>query len=262
VETARSEVARYTSLVAQDLNAIHLLVGGPTPSDLLPRGMVDAISALQDLPLGLPSLVLTGRPDILQGEHLLKAANANIGAARARFFPSIALTGGGGNASSQLDHLFRAGSGYWNFVPTVTLPIFDTGRNLANLEVAERERDIALAQYEKAIQVAFREVADALAQRGTMAEQLAAQQSLVEATGESYRLSEARFRHGVDSYMVVLDSQRSSYAARQGLITVRLSRLANQVTLYKALGGGWSERTLEHPAKSAATAAPLGNGKP
>jgi multidrug efflux system outer membrane protein len=245
VETARGDLARFTSQVAQDANALNLLAGDAVPPELLPRGMEDAVTALRDLPVGLPSLVLVQRPDILQAEHRLKAANANIGAARARFFPSISLTVGGGTASSQLEQLFKSGSGYWNFVPTVTLPIFDSGRNLANLEVAQAERDIALAQYDKAIQGAFREVADALAQRTTLGEQLAAQQALAEASGDSYRLSEARFRRGVDSYLAVLDSQRSTYGAQQGLISARLSRLTNLITLYKALGGEWEARGAE-----------------
>lgn len=256
VETARGDVARFTTLVAQDSNALNLLAGAAVPPELLPQGMADAISALKALPVGTPSEVLVQRPDILAAEHRLKAANANIGAARARFFPSITLVGGGGTASNQLDQLFRAGTGYWNFVPTVNLPIFDTGRNLAFLETAQAERDIAVAQYEKAIQAAFREVADALALRGTLAEQLAAQQALVEATSESYRLSEARFRRGVDSYMSVLDSQRSSYGAQQGLITVRLSRLTNLVTLYKALGGGWRESSAGQASQPVVAAKP------
>lgn len=242
VESARVDVARYTTQVAQDENALALLLGGPLPRELMPEGMADAVFALRDLPVGLPSETLAARPDILEAEHKLKAANANIGAARARFFPSISLTGGGGTASSQLENLFKSATGYWNFVPTVNLPIFDAGRNLAGLEVAEAERDIAVAQYEKAIQAAFKEVADTLAQRGTIEERLAAQKALVEASNESYRLSEARFRRGVDSYMSVLDSQRSAYSSQQGLISVRLSRLNSLVTLYKVLGGGWLER--------------------
>lgn len=241
VESARVDVARYTTLVAQDENTLALLLGGPVPRELLPGGMADAVFALRDLPVGLPSEILVRRPDILEAEHRLKAANANIGAARAAFFPRITLTGGGGTASNQLDNLFKSATGYWNFVPTVTLPIFDARRNLANLEAAQAERDIALAQYEKAIQKAFKEVADVLAQRGTVEEQLKAQKALVEATHESHRLSEARFRRGVDSYMSVLDSQRSAYGSQQGLISIRLSRLTSLVNLYKVLGGGWEE---------------------
>ncbi len=243
VETARGDVARYTSQAAQDLNALNLLVGGQAPPELLPTGMLEVVTALRDLPMGLPSQTLAQRPDIQQAEHKLKAANANIGAARARFFPSITLTASGGTSSNQLDQLFRSGSGYWAFLPSVSLPIFDAGRNQANLEVSQAQRDIALAQYEKAIQTAFKEVADALAQRGTLGERLAAQRSLVEASADAYRLSEARFRRGVDSYMSVLDSQRSSYSSQQGLISVRQARLANLVTLYKVLGGGWHEQT-------------------
>jgi len=174
----------------------------------------------------------------MQAEHLLKAANANIGAARAAFFPRITLTTSIGLSSDQLSGLFDGGAEAWSFAPTITLPIFDAGRNLANLKVSEVDRKIFQAQYEKAIQSAFREVADALAQRGTLGDQLDAQQSLVEAADVSYRLSDARYRRGIDSYLNVLDAQRSLYGAQQGLISVRLSRLINLVTLYKVLGGG------------------------
>ncbi len=249
VEAARVDVARYTSQVAQDQNALTLLLGGPLPAELLPQGLPEAVFVRAALPPGLPSETLARRPDILQAEHLLRAANANIGAARARFFPSITLVGGGGTASNQLEGLFKSASGYWNFVPSVNLPIFDSGRNLANLEVAEADRDLALARYEKAIQQAFKEVADALAQRSTLDEQMDAQRSLVEATSQSHRLSDARFRTGVDSYLSVLDSQRSSYSSQQGLITVRLSRFSNLITLYKVLGGGWDEKAEPAPSE-------------
>jgi len=166
------------------------------------------------------------------------AANANIGAARAAFFPRITLTSSVGTASGQLSGLFSSGSLTWGFAPQLSLPIFDYGRNRAGLTVAERDRDIYLARYEKAIQSAFREVADALAQTGTLGEQLQAQQSLTEATAESYRFSQARYRGGVTSYLNVLDSQRAFYGAQQGLISVNLTRLSNLVTLYKVLGGG------------------------
>jgi multidrug efflux system outer membrane protein len=193
---------------------------------------------LRDISPGLSSEVLLGRPDILQSENLLKAANANIGAARAAFFPSITLTTSIGTSSSELSGLFRAGSSVWLFAPQITLPIFDAGSRWANLKVAQADRDIYLAQYEKAIQVAFREVADALARRGTVGDQIAAQESLVEASADTYRLSDARYMKGIDSYLGVLDAQRSLYAAQQGLITLRLARLTNLVTLYKVLGGG------------------------
>lgn len=243
VEVARADVARYTRALAQDLNALALLVGGPLPAELRPGSVQPEdlrwIDRLAELPSDLPSEVLQRRPDVLQAERQLQAANATIGAARAAFFPRIALTASAGVASSSLSDLFQGSARTWSFVPQVSLPIFDAGRNRANLEVSKTQRDIALAQYELAIQSAFREVADALAARGTFDAQLAAQQALVDATGETFRLSQARYRSGVDSYLAVLDAQRSLYAAQQSLITLRLSRSANLVTLYKVLGGGW-----------------------
>jgi multidrug efflux system outer membrane protein len=181
--------------------------------------------------------VLQRRPDILQAEHQLKAAHANIGAARAAFFPRITLTTSFGTTSDQLSDLFKSGSETWAFVPQIVMPIFDA-RTWAAYDVTKVDREIAVAQYEKAIQTGFREVADALAQRGTLGDQLDAQQSLVEASAESYRLSDARYTRGIDSYLRVLDAQRSLYSAQQGLIAVRLARLTNLVTLYKVLGGG------------------------
>ncbi|MGD7104352.1 efflux transporter outer membrane subunit, partial [Ralstonia pseudosolanacearum] len=198
-------------------------------------------SVLATIPPGLASDLLQRRPDILQAEHDLKAANANIGAARAAFFPSISLTASAGTSSASLGGLFKGGSGVWSFGPQISLPIFDGGANRANLDIANASRDIALAQYEKAIQTAFREVSDALAQRGTLGRQLDAQQSLVDATSDSYQLATARFKRGVDSYLNVLDSQRSLYTAQQNLINTRLSRLTNLATFYKTLGGGWVE---------------------
>lgn len=238
VDAARGDVARYTSQVAQDRNALALLVGGTLPEDIEQITTLDRVSVLAKLPEGLPSSWLQRRPDVLQAERQLQAANASIGAARAAFFPSITLTASGGVASNQLSDLFKSGSGAWSFSPQIKLPIFDAGRNQASLKVAEVEKDISLAQYEKAVQTAFRETADALAQHGTLGEQLDAQRSLTEATEVSYRLSRARYNKGVDSYLVVLDSQRSHYSAQQNLITVRLAELSNQVTLYKVLGGG------------------------
>jgi len=241
VDSARVDVARYTAQVAQDRNALVLLVGSAVPDELLPAKLADSLNALPDLPGGLPSALLERRPDILQAEHQLKAANANIGAARAAFYPRISLTASTGSASADLSDLFRGGSGTWSFVPQISLPIFDSGANRANLDVAKVSRDIDVAQYEKAIQTAFREVSDALAQRSTITDQLQAQQSLVNATAETDTLSRARFTRGVESYLTVLDSQRSLYSAQQNLIGTRLSRVSNLVTLYKALGGGWSE---------------------
>jgi multidrug efflux system outer membrane protein len=238
VEAARVDVARYTTLMAQDENALALLVGAPVPAELLPAVLGDDVSLLQGVAPGTTSDVLLQRPDILQAENLLKGANANIGAARAAFFPRITLVSSVGYGSEDLGGLFTSGSSMWKFAPQITLPIFDGGSNRANLAVAEADRDIAVAQYEKAIQLAFREVADALAQRGTIDEQLSAQRSLVDATAESYRLSQARYDKGIDSYLAVLVFQRAYYGSQQGLIGTRLTRLANQVTLYKVLGGG------------------------
>jgi outer membrane protein, multidrug efflux system len=236
VDAARVDIARYTSQVALDENALTLLVGSPLTLELLPEALSD-VTAPRDFTPGLPSDVLQRRPDILQAESQLKAAHANIGAARAALFPRITLTTSIGTTSDQLSGLFTSGSGTWAFVPQIVVPIFDA-RSWAAYDVTKVEREIAVAQYEKAIQAAFREVADALAQRGTLGDQLQAQQSLVEASEVSYRLSDARFTRGIDSYLRVLDAQRSLYGAQQGLIAIRLARLTNLVTLYKVLGGG------------------------
>lgn len=237
-DTSQAEIFRYTSLAAQDENALNLVVGSPVPAGLLPQALSDELTALEDIPPGLTSDVLLRRPDILQAESRLKGANANIGAARAAFFPRISLVSSAGVGSSELNGLFGGGTWSWRFAPQITLPIFDAGSNRAGLKVAEVERDIAVAQYEKSIQTAFREVADALAQRGTIDGQLAAQQSHAAAAAETTRLSQARYDKGVDSYLAVLDSQRALYLSRQSLITTRLTRLVNQATLYKVLGGG------------------------
>ena len=238
VDAARVDIARYTTLVAQDENALALLVGSQLPADLLPQALSETVTPLKDVAPGLPSDVLLNRPDILQAEGELKAANANIGAARAAFFPRITLTSDVGYGSSQLSGLFTGDSFAWTFAPRISLPIFNAGANRANLEVAEVDRNIYIARYEKTIQTAFREVADALAQRGTIDEQVAAQQSLTDATAETHKLSQARYDKGVDSYLQVLDAQRALYGSQQNLITARLARLANQVTLYRVLGGG------------------------
>ncbi len=238
LDAARADVARYTTLVAQDENGLNLVVGAPVPAELLPKALSENLTAVQDIAPGLPSEVLLRRPDVLAAENLLKGFNANIGAARAAFFPRITLTGTVGVGSDELSTLFASGSGAWAFASNIVVPIFDSGSRWASLKVAEVDRDIALARYEKAIQTAFREVADALARRGTIDEQLTAQQSLTDATAMSHRLSQARYEKGVDSYLAVLDSQRSLYGAQQELIATRLTRLLNMVTLYKVLGGG------------------------
>jgi multidrug efflux system outer membrane protein len=246
VDSARANLAQYTRQVAQDQNALVLLLGTPLPGDLPPGGGLEEQHLLADLSEGLPSDLLIRRPDVLAAEHNLIAANASIGAARAAFFPSILLTGNYGTASTQLSGLFGGGSAAWTFEPQISLPIFAAGANLAALDLAKVEKNIYVVQYEGAIQTAFREVADALAGRGTLDSQMAADQALVEATSESYRLSEMRFRTGVDSYLNVLDSQRALYSAQQALVGVKLARLQNIVTLYKALGGGWNEHDRRH----------------
>ncbi|HOL72741.1 MAG TPA: efflux transporter outer membrane subunit, partial [Bryobacteraceae bacterium] len=218
-------------------NALNLLVGAPVPRDLLPEDL-ETDHPLRDLNPGVPSEVLLRRPDILAAEHQLKAAYANIGAARAAFFPRIALTTGAGFVSSDLADLFRIGTRTWNFAPNLLAPIFDAGSRKASLKVAQVERDLAVAEYEKAIQTAFREVSDSLTLRTKLLEQQRAQQDLVSTLEETYRLSEARYKAGIDSYLSVLVAQRSLYSARQVLVSLRLARLGNLVTLYKVLGGG------------------------
>ncbi len=240
VDSARVDVALYAGRILQDRNAVALLIGTEVPDNLAPGELGDEVNALPDLPAGLPSDLLLRRPDVLQAEHQLKSSTANIGAARAAFYPRITLTASAGSSSAELSGLFKAGSGAWSFMPQITLPIFDGGSNRANLDDAKAARDIAVAQYEKSIQTAFREVADALADRSSLTDQLEAQQSLADANADAMRLSNARYDRGVDSYLEVLDAQRSWYSAQQGLITTRLSRLSNAVTVFKALGGGWS----------------------
>lgn len=237
VDTARGDVALYTKLVAQDHNALNLLVGATVADDMLPTTLLENFVVVKKPANDLPSDVLRNRPDVLEAEHQLEAANADIGVARAAFFPSIILTSSIGAASTQLSGLFQSGSRTWLFAPQLTLPIFNGGSNQANLKASQANREIYLALYEKAIQSAFREVADALADRGTLGAQLDAQQSLVDATTQSFGLSSARFQHGVDSYLAVLDSQRSLYAAQHNLIALKLARESNLVNLYKALGG-------------------------
>ncbi|WP_312566718.1 efflux transporter outer membrane subunit [Comamonas sp.] len=242
VETARADVAAYTSQVARDRNALQLLVGGAVPAQLLPSAQTLAVNdannlALLPAPQDLPSSVLLQRPDVLAAEHNLRAMHANIGAARAALFPSITLTGSVGSGSRELDALFGGGTSTWSFMPQIKLPIFEGGRLRAGVQVAEANQRIALSQYEKAVQTAFKEVADALADRAQWGERLGAQTGMVLATQKAFDLSEARFQAGVDNYLTVLDAQRSLYAAQQTLISLRLSEQINRVTLWKALGG-------------------------
>jgi outer membrane protein, multidrug efflux system len=244
VDAARASLAQYERQLAQDNHALTLVLGQEIPADLPAAADLNDQALLASVPEGLPSRLLTHRPDILSAEHALLAANANIGAARAAYFPSISLTASGGTASNQISSLFGAGTGTWSFAPTITLPIFTGGQNRARLDFANGAKVLAVAQYELTIQTAFREVSDALSARGTYINQRRAQEALVAADADAYRLAEMRFRSGVDNYLATLDAQRSLYAAHQGLVTVRQAELANQVTLYKALGGGWQEHTV------------------
>jgi multidrug efflux system outer membrane protein len=239
VDSARVTLAQLQRQRAQDLNLLTLLVGQPLPAAPA-AGATLAGTMLAELPAGLPSDLLAARPDIRAAEQQLISANANIGAARAAFFPRISLTGSAGSASSELGGLFKSGSFGWSFAPQLTLPIFDYGRNSANLGSAKAGRDIAVAQYEKSIQSAFREVADALAGQATFSEQLRAQRAVAAAEQERFNLSDLRYRSGAASYLDLLDAQRSLFTAQQAAVQANLQRLQNQVTLYRVLGGGWS----------------------
>jgi NodT family efflux transporter outer membrane factor (OMF) lipoprotein len=241
IEGARAAVAQTRRQRAQDLNALTLLVGQPLPPDLPAAPSINETVMSPDVPAGLPSELLTQRPDIRQAEQQLIAANANIGAARAAFFPSITLTASAGSGSSHLADLFKSGSFAWTMTSQALLTVFDSGRNQANLDSARAGRDIAIAQYEKAIQSAFREVADALAGRATLGEQMRAQQAQALADEASFNLSDLRYRNGVASYLDLLDAQRSLFATRQAVVQTKLLSLQNQVTLYQTLGGGWTE---------------------
>ena len=236
VETARVDIARFEQLVAQDRNALNLLVGSPAPAEVLPAGL-EGLTPFGEVFPGLSSTVLLRRPDIMAAEHRLKGAYAFIGAARAAFFPRISLTTSLGTASNDLSGLLGVGTDTWSFVPRIVMPIFDA-RTWAALRVSKADQKIVLTQYEKAIQTAFREVADSLAVQGTIGRQFSAQQSLVQAASVTYRLSSQRYDQGIDSFLGVLDAQRSLFAAQQGLVSLRLTKLANQVKLYAVLGGG------------------------
>lgn len=238
---ARVEVIRLTRLQAQAENALVLLVGQPLPATLPPPTPFDAMPIASDLPAGVSSEVLLRRPDILAAEHVLRAANADIGVARAAFFPTISLTAFGGVASTSLTGLVGNGLA-WNVAPQLALPLFNAGRNRATLDVARVRRRIEVARYERAIQVAFREVADALIARSTLEEQLAAQRARVLAEHQRFELSETRYKNGIESYLTVLQAQRDLYVTEQQVVELRLQRLVNLADLYVALGGGWRER--------------------
>jgi len=239
LEAARVALAQQTRQRALDQNALVLLLGQPLPAGLPPAA---PITTLPDLPAGLPSEVLTRRPDVRQAEQQLIAANANIGAARAAFFPRISLTTSVGSASGELSGLFESGTFAWTYTAQLLQPIFDAGRNRANLAIASSSRDIAVAQYERAIQNAFREVADALAGRATLGEQLRAQAAQTQAEQARFDLADLRYRNGAASYLDVLDAQRSLFTAQQALVQVQAQQVQNGVVLYRVLGGGWGGR--------------------
>jgi multidrug efflux system outer membrane protein len=239
VDTAKASVAQYTRLVAQDNNRLTLDIGEPIPTDLPPgRDLVDQ-NIMANLPAGLPSSLLTQRPDIMAAEHTLRSANAQIGAARAAFFPSITLTASGGTTSNLLNELFTPAAETWTFQPEINIPIFTWQQNEANLDYAKVEKRIDIASYEQTIETAFREVADGLAARGTYLDQLSAQLALVSAYQDAYRIAELRFRSGADSYVTTLETQQSLFSAEQTLVSLKAEQLQNLVGLYKALGGGW-----------------------
>ena len=238
-EGARATLAQLIRQRALDENALVLLLGQPLPPDLPQGSSIASQNLINELPVGVPSEVLARRPDVRQAEQQLIAANANIGAARAAFFPRITLTGSAGSASSELSGLFKSGSAAWSFMPQLLLPIFDSGRNQANLDIANVSRDIAVAQYEKAIQTAFREVSDSLAGQATLGEQVRAQEAQANAEAVRFKLADLRYRNGAASYLDVLDAQRSLFAAQQAVVQVQAAQVQNQVTLYKVLGGGW-----------------------
>jgi multidrug efflux system outer membrane protein len=243
VELAQANEQAGLRARAQAENALVLLVGAPLPADLPPPAPFDANTLLADVPAGLPSALLERRPDILQAEHVLRAETADIGAARAAFFPDISLTASAGVASGSLANLFRSG-GVWTFVPSLLAPIFDGGANRANLDAATVQRDIGVAQYQKAIQTAFREVADGLAARGTYAGQLAALQGDVADQQRRLDLAQKRYADGIDDYLSVLSAQTDLYNARSTLVAAQLGQLTSLVDLYRALGGGWTDHTI------------------
>ena len=237
LDTAKADVANQTTLLAQDVNALQLLVGAPIDPAILPNSIDEAGATLAELPAGLDSSILLRRPDVVEAEYQLRAANAEIGAARAALFPKISLTGLVGFVSNALGALFAGGAFNWQAGGAATYPIFRAGAGKANVDVTKAQRDAAVATYEKTIQTAFREVADALARRGTITDQLTATRDQLDAATDNYKLSDMRYRGGIDSYLDSLVAQRSLYSAQQTLINTQLIRASNLVTLYRALGG-------------------------
>ncbi len=239
VQTARINILNYELQRAQALDALLLLVGAPLPADLPPPRPFEERTMLADVPAGLPSALVQDRPDILQAEHTLKAANADIGAARAAFFPTISLTGSLGSESTQLSQLFGAGTGIWTFAPQISVPIFTGGLNRANLDVAKVSARIDVANYEKAIQTAFREVADALAASAVYERHIEVAAAAIAAQQRRVELSTLRYRQGEDLYLNVLSAQQDLYSAQQDRLQALFNKLSSQISLYEALGGGW-----------------------
>ncbi|MEG0483483.1 MAG: multidrug efflux RND transporter AdeIJK outer membrane channel subunit AdeK [Acinetobacter sp.] len=254
VETARNDVANYKTQIAQAQNLLNLLVGQQVPDNLLPKQRVTRISNSSAFASGLPSDLLNNRPDVKAAEYQLSAAGANIGAAKARLFPTISLTGSAGYASTDLSDLFKSGAFVWSLGPSLDIPLWDWGTRKANIKISETDQQIALSDYEKSVQSAFREVNDALATRENIGDRLSAQRRLVDATNTTYKLSNARFRAGIDNFLSVLDAQRSSYTAEQGLLLLEQANLNNQVEVYKTLGGGIkansSDQIVQPPSSS------------
>ena len=242
VQSTKVAIANYERQRSQAQDALVLLIGQSIPDDLPAPQSLAVVDLMADLPVGLSSDLMERRPDILEAEHQLKAANANIGVVRAAFFPSITLTASDGTASAKLSKLFTPGSGIWSFAPQVSLPIFNQNTNLANLDAAQVSKRIEITQYEKAVQVAFREVSDAIVARDSFNEQITAQRNLVRAQQERFNLSRARYRNGIDNYLTVLLAQQGLYSSQANLIVASLDRFTNLISLYKALGGGWKEK--------------------
>ncbi|MEC5344917.1 TolC family protein [Brenneria populi] len=244
-QSAMADVANYTTSVAQDKNALDLVVGRSVPDHLLPDNIDALEQAFRKVPAGISSDALFNRPDVLEAEHNLKSANASIGAARANFFPSISLTASGGVGSSALSSLFKNGAGIWSFAPSISLPIFSGGYNVSYLKYTKAEKEYYVAAYEKAVQTAFKEVADALARRGTIQDELASQRNNVAASQTYYHLADLRYRNGVDTYLNALTAQRTLYSARTGLVSTQQAYYLNLITFYKVMGGGTALKESE-----------------
>ena len=253
MQQARADVASYTTTIAQDRNALELLCGTALDDTLIPNRLPDDDLTVASVPAGLSSTVLLERPDVLSAEHQLRSANANIGSARAAFFPSLSLTSSAGVASAALSSLFTGGASIWTLAPSLSIPIFDGGLNRANLAYSEAQKQLYVATYELTVQTAFREVADALARSGTIGEQVDAQKALFKASSQGYEVADARYQQGVDTFLNALDLQRTAYAAEQTLVSTRLLALSNRVTLYRVLGGGLAGDGYSSPAISAAS---------